>query len=238
MERPREAAEGRRSVEALWAQIERLQAQVNALQAEVRRLRAQLQGGREVGEREVRRSVVRERQGDEQPRERAERPRTEREGVRQQIEVMNIALHGLKEAERGDAAELLGAAAESVTLRRPEYMNSDTLKTCAFEDATTGRSISYSLTRADSVEEMIEDLWEERQNVGLAQTSIEAVMGEESGEATSYEIPGLGDEAFYAAVNGTVVVRVGNVRVQVMNAPDLEIRKATAARVASRLRQG
>lgn len=135
-----------------------------------------------------------------------------------------------------DAADLLGVSVTTVTLRLPEAFNYETLKTCAFEDTVGGRGISYSLSWTDSVEEMIEDLQEERLNVGLAQTSIDAVMGEESDQAASYEIPGIGDEAFYAAVNGTVVARVGNVRVQVMNAPDLETRKAVAARVASRLR--
>lgn len=135
-----------------------------------------------------------------------------------------------------DAAELIGVPVESVTLRLPEPMNTETLKTCAFEDEETGRGISYSLTWADSAEEMQEDFEGERQMVGVAQTSIDAVTGTETESPASYEIPGIGDEAFFAAVNGTVVARVGNVRVQVLNAPDLETRKKVAERVASRLR--
>lgn len=135
-----------------------------------------------------------------------------------------------------DAAELIGVPVESVTLRLPEPMNTETLKTCAFEDEESGRGISYSLTWADSAEEMEGDFEDERQMVGVAQTSIDAVTGSESEGPASYEIPGIGDEAFFAAVNGTVVARVANVRVQVLNAPDLETRKKVAERVASRLR--
>lgn len=135
-----------------------------------------------------------------------------------------------------DAAELIGVSAESVAMQLPEPMNSETLKTCAFEDEESGRGVSFSLTWADSAEEMMEELEGERQMVGLAQTSIGAVTDTESEGPASYEIPGIGDEAFFAAVNGTVVARVSNVRVQVLNAPDLETRKRVAERVASRLR--
>ena len=110
-EREREVQRDRRSPEAMWAQIERLQAQVRELQAQVRRLQAQVRE-RPDGEHEGRRTVRREREQGEQRRERAERPPTEREVALQQIEILKTALHGLKEAERGDAAELLARARE------------------------------------------------------------------------------------------------------------------------------
>jgi hypothetical protein len=135
-----------------------------------------------------------------------------------------------------DAAELLGVSAEGIALSYPEFLNNPTLKTCAFEDEATGQGISYSLTWANTAAEMAEQLADERQMVGVAQTSIDAVTGSESEEPASYEIPDIGEEAFFAAVNGTVVARVANVRVQVLNAPDLETRRQVAKRVAARLR--
>jgi hypothetical protein len=135
-----------------------------------------------------------------------------------------------------DAAELLGVSVDAVVSRLPEAMNGPTLKTCAFEDAESGRGISFSLTWADTATEMAEQLADERELVGVAQASIDTVSGSESEGPASYEIDDIGEEAFFAAVNGTVVARVANVRVQVLNAPDLDTRKRVAAKVADRLR--
>jgi hypothetical protein len=56
------------------------------------------------------RGIRRER---DEGRAREERPRSEREVALHQLEVMRIALHALREAERGDAAELLTLAIRS-----------------------------------------------------------------------------------------------------------------------------
>jgi hypothetical protein len=106
--------------------IERMQEELQELRAENERLNWQLRerGGRERERgREVRirrefeeRREGREREERERRRERdegwarRERPKSEREVVLHQLEVMRMALHALKEAERGDAAELLTLA--------------------------------------------------------------------------------------------------------------------------------
>ncbi len=108
----------------LRAHIERMQEELQELRAENERLMWQLRerGGPErEREREVRREIEerregREREERERRRERdegramGERPKIEREVVLHQLEVMGMALHALKEAERGDAAELLTLA--------------------------------------------------------------------------------------------------------------------------------
>jgi len=94
----------RRQTEALWARLEQLQGLVEELREEVVRLRAELHESRGP-RREVRREVRREGQGEE-GRAREDRPRSEREVVRHQLEVMRTALPALKEANRADAAEL------------------------------------------------------------------------------------------------------------------------------------
>jgi len=108
--RPEENRAGRRT-EALSARLERLQGMVEELREEVARLRAELRESRGP-RREVRREVRREGPGEE-GRAREERPRSEREVVRHQLEVMGMALHALKEANRGDAVELLTLAIRS-----------------------------------------------------------------------------------------------------------------------------
>ncbi len=116
-ERPREGRRqpeedrARRGAEALWARLERLQGLVEELRAEVARLRAELQETRSPSK-EVRRVVRREGQRDED-RARGERPKSEREVVVHQLEVMRMALPALKEANRADAAELLTLAIRS-----------------------------------------------------------------------------------------------------------------------------
>ena len=98
----------RRQTEALWARLEQLQGLVEELREEVARLRAELRESRGPG-REVRREVRREGSG-EGGRAREEQPKSEREVAIHQLEVMRMALHALKEANRGDAAELLTLA--------------------------------------------------------------------------------------------------------------------------------
>jgi hypothetical protein len=106
--------------------IERMQEELQELRAENERLNWQLRerSGRERERgREVRvrrefeeRREDREREERERRRERdegratRERPKSEREVVLHQLEVMRMALPALKEAERGDAAELLTLA--------------------------------------------------------------------------------------------------------------------------------
>jgi hypothetical protein len=110
----------------LRAHIERMQEELQELRAENERLNWQLrerggperERGREV---RIRREVEERREGRErEERERRrerdegratrERPKSEREVVLHQLEVMRMALPALKEAERGDAAELLTLA--------------------------------------------------------------------------------------------------------------------------------
>jgi hypothetical protein len=77
------------------------------------RIRREVEGRRESREREER---ERPRERDE-GRVREERPKSEREVALHQLEVMRIALHGLREAERGDAVEMLTLAIRSHEMR-------------------------------------------------------------------------------------------------------------------------
>jgi hypothetical protein len=75
-----------------------------------------------------------------------------------------------------------------------------------------------------------------RENLGLAKRSIGSVTGSTDKGPALQEISGLGDEAYYTSVNDSLTVRVANVTIMVMNAPDLEAYKAVAGEVIKGLR--
>jgi len=168
----------------LRAHTERMQEELQELRAENERLRMELRGrrdperererdarirreGSEREEREIRieierRAEVREQEGRERRREgdegrtTRERPKSEREVVLHQLEVMRMALPALKEAERGDAVELL-----TLAIRAREMM----LERRKDEEAQRIRE------RAPSSEQLVEilsvaaKLWREFGNV-------------------------------------------------------------------------
>ncbi len=131
-------------------------------------------------------------------------------------------------------AAILGVPAAGVKLEsnRPY----EALLICAYTGTGGDVLASFSLTSEPTVEAQQESLVTERQNVGLAKGSIEGVTGKQDGKPASFEIPDLGDEAFWARVNGSLVMRVGNVHVQVMMPNDVEKQKQLARLVAAGLR--
>ncbi|UCF14345.1 MAG: hypothetical protein JSW59_13100 [Phycisphaerales bacterium] len=98
----------RRGTEALWARLERLEAMVEELHEQIARLRTELRESRGPRE-DPRREVRRERESRDR-RAREERPQSEREVAMHQLEVMEMGLHALRQANRADAAELLTLA--------------------------------------------------------------------------------------------------------------------------------
>jgi len=114
----REFRELRGRLEQQERELQRLRAENEQLRRELReragsarererevRIRIQREGReREEGERRIER---------DEDRARGERPGSEREVLLQQLEVMRMALHALKEANRGDAVEMLTLAIRS-----------------------------------------------------------------------------------------------------------------------------
>jgi len=118
----REFRELRGRVEAQERELQRLREENERLRRQLQergpqerergrevRIRREVEGRRENREREER---ERRRERDE-GRAREERPRSEREVALHQLEVMRMALHALREAERGDAVELMTLAIRS-----------------------------------------------------------------------------------------------------------------------------
>jgi hypothetical protein len=160
----REFRELRGRVEAQERELQRLREENEQLRRELReRAGAERERGREV---RIRREVEgrrenREREDRDRPRERdegrarEERPRSEREVALHQLEVMRIALHGLREAERGDAVELL-----TLAIRAREMM----LEGRRDEEAQRVRERAPNRQQLVEILSMASKLWREFDN--------------------------------------------------------------------------
>ncbi|MFH1881094.1 MAG: hypothetical protein ABIL62_00085 [Planctomycetota bacterium] len=187
----------------LRAHIERMQEELQELRGENERLNWQLRerGGpeRERG-REVRirrefeerredreREEGREREEREGPRERdegrarGERPKSEREVVLHQLEVMRMALPALKEAERGDAVELL-----TLAIRAREVM----LEGRKDEEAQSIREQAPNREQLVEILSMAAKLWREFGNDekgAVVGQLAEELLGAERGQVRERE---------------------------------------------------
>ncbi len=132
------------------------------------------------------------------------------------------------------AAAIAGVAAAGVKFEanRPY----EALLMCVYTAANGDTLVSFSLASEPTAAAQEQELVTERANVGLAKGSIEGVTGTRDRKAASFEIPDLGDEAFWASINHSLVMRVGNVRVQVIYPNDVEKQKQVARLVAAGLR--
>jgi len=186
----------------LRAHIERMQEELQELRAENERLRWQLRdrGGPErEREREVRirreieeRREDREREERERRRERdegratRERPKSEREVVLHQLEVMRMALPALKEAERGDAVELL-----TLAIRAREMM----LERRDDEEAQLVRERAPNPEQLIDILSMAAELWREFGNaeksavVGKLAEELSGAERRQVGEREEREVP-------------------------------------------------
>jgi len=165
-------------LERMEAEFRELRAHVGGLEMELRELRAENErlrwqlrerGGPErEREREVRiRREVEERREDrereererrrerDESRARRERPKSEREVVLHQLEVMRMALPALKEAERGDAVELL-----TLAIRAREMM----LERRNDEEAQSIRERAPNREQLVEILSMAAKLWREFDN--------------------------------------------------------------------------
>ncbi len=197
-------------LERMEAELRELRAHVGELETELRELRAENErlnwqlrerGGPErEREREVRirreieeRREVEERREDREREERErrrerdegratrERPESEREVVLHQLEVMRMALPALKEAERGDAVELL-----TLAIRAREMM----LEERKDEDAQLVRERAPNREQLVEILSMAAELWREFGNAeksAVVGQLAEELLGAERGQVRERE---------------------------------------------------
>ncbi len=133
------------------------------------------------------------------------------------------------------AARILGVTAGDI--QGSSQLTYETLRICSFQSRTQPKKIvSFSLGWEKSAGEAQANMTSTRENLGLAKRSIGPVTGSTDKGPALQEISGLGDEAYYTSVNDSLMVRVSNVTIQVMNAPDLEAYKTVAGEVIKGLR--
>ena len=156
-----------REFRELRGRLEQQERELRRLRAENEQLRTELReraGSAREREREVRIRIQREgREREERERRierdegraRGERPRSEREVALHQLEVMRIALHALKEAERGDAVEML-----TLAIRAREMM----LEGRRDEEAQRARERAPNHEQLVEILSMASKLWREFDN--------------------------------------------------------------------------
>ncbi len=129
------------------------------------------------------------------------------------------------------AAEILGIpAADLVDQSQDLY---ETLRSCSFGNPNDSRqSVIFSLSHDESVEEATAEMASLRSNLELAQNTPAGT----SGDGAYSDISGLGDEALWTAVNGTLNVRRGNIYLQIISPSDKKAQIAVAEKVLAGLR--
>jgi hypothetical protein len=132
------------------------------------------------------------------------------------------------------AAAIVGAEPAEFT---DDSQTEGDLRMCRYSHAMDrSRTVSFTLSRSDSVERAAASMQSERETMGMAQGAIDRVMGSQSKDAAVEDVSGIGDEAFYWPMNDTIMLRVANVQAQVMAPADMALKKRTAEEVAQGLR--
>jgi hypothetical protein len=130
------------------------------------------------------------------------------------------------------AAGLLGVPAATVVDHSSDIY--EKLRSCSFEDED-GTYLTFSLRHDDSAEEAAQEMAVFRDHLGVARQVLPDA-GDASKGAPVEEVAGLGDEAVWARVNGTLNVRSGNITIQVSLPEDRDVQRRIAEKVLEGLR--
>lgn len=133
-----------------------------------------------------------------------------------------------------DLASIVGTSAADI--ETTNLQQHGTLRICGYAARSGSTVASFSLSWEESVEESKEQFVLERQDLGLANRVVGSATGSKAEESAYVDVLGLGDDAFWTPVNGTLVTRVGNVRVQIMMPRDRPAQTAVAQLVVKGLR--
>lgn len=129
-----------------------------------------------------------------------------------------------------DAATILGTSAANIT---PEISSLyEGFWMCSYgapNDYTN--FISFSVGISKSAEEAADYMEQLQNNLGIAK---EVIPGEDQSTGPYMMIPGIGDEAFWTDVNGTLNARKGNITLQVILPDDVEKQKEVAKKIFSK----
>ncbi len=133
------------------------------------------------------------------------------------------------------AADILGVGPAGVT----DYSRTEgRLRMCHYRDgANRSKAVSFTLGSRESVERARASMESEREAMGGAQSAIDRVTKSPSKTPASEDVSGIGDEAFYSAMNGAIMLRVGNVLAQVTAPADMTLKRRVAEEIVKGLRR-
>ncbi len=134
-----------------------------------------------------------------------------------------------------DAASILGVPANELEDR--SEVSSSKLSLCSFLRSGSMEGVGFYLSVSNSVERAVAEMEQGRGMAGFAQTTIDQATGTKSQEEALENADGLGEEAYFMEVNGTLNIRVGNVQIQVLPMEDQEQMKKVGRIVAMGLRK-
>jgi hypothetical protein len=133
-----------------------------------------------------------------------------------------------------DVAPIIGV--QPAVIEPASEQQHSTLRICGYRARSSGESASFSLGWEPTVDAAKEEFARERNDLGMANQVIASASRTKPADAAYVDVLGLGDDAFRTSVNDTTVVRVGNVRVQVMMPSDPKKQTALAMLVVKGLR--
>jgi hypothetical protein len=113
-----------------------------------------------------------------------------------------------------DAAPFLGAPAAEV-VRKVEKMT-PTLFACSYAAGKASPGIAFSIEVSPTVRKAAEEMERYRDNLVVAGETAPWKGKLPKGAYSDLSGPGLGDDAVWTDINGSLTVRKGNVKVQVM----------------------
>ncbi|MCU7802927.1 MAG: hypothetical protein KZQ96_06995 [Candidatus Thiodiazotropha sp. (ex Lucinoma borealis)] len=134
-----------------------------------------------------------------------------------------------------DAASIMGLPASELEDRSEVYSSESSL--CSFLRAGSTEGVGFYLSVSNSIERAVAQMEQGRGMASFAQTTIDRATGTESKEEALENAEGLGEEAYFMEVNGTLNIRVGNVQIQVLHMEDQEQMKKVGRIVSMGLRK-
>lgn len=132
-----------------------------------------------------------------------------------------------------DAALILGVAPEDLVDGSENYSPSSGL--CSFSKPRSSDGVAFYLSASGSIERAAAEMEQGRGMGEMAQVVIDQATSTQSTDAPIQSAQSLGEEAYFMDVNGTLMIRVANVQIQVLPMEDREQMKAVGLLVVQRL---
>lgn len=132
---------------------------------------------------------------------------------------------------RDDAAAVLGVPAADIQVTSEELYAGNW--NCGFNGGGLDKLVSFNITLSPGVEEAAMDMAQYRSHLETA--SGTSPFREDLADGAYSEVDGLGDEALWTAVNGTLTVRQGNFSLQISLPKDREVQAGIARKILAPL---